>query len=38
MASRALGPYSKVEELNNVREALKQNGIETTLIKVRETP
>ena len=33
-----LGPYTKIEELNSVRDTLKQNGIDTTLIKVRETP
>ncbi len=33
-----VGPYTVVEELNRARETLKQNGIETTLIKVRETP
>ena len=31
-----LGPYSSVEELNRARDTLKQSGIETTLIKVRE--
>ena len=33
-----VGPYTAIEDLNRAREALKQNGIETTLIKVRETP
>jgi len=32
-----IGPYTSVEELNRSRDALKQNGVETTLIKVRET-
>jgi len=32
------GPYTAIEELNRTREILKQNGIETTLIKVREAP
>ena len=32
------GPYTAVEELNRTRDILKQNGIETTLIKVREAP
>jgi cell division protein FtsN len=32
-----VGPYTAIEELNRARETLKQNGIETTLIKVRET-
>jgi cell division protein FtsN len=31
-----VGPYSSVEELGRVRDTLKQNGIETALIKVRE--
>ena len=30
------GPFTAIEELNRARDALKQNGIETTLIKVRE--
>jgi len=31
-----LGPYTSIEELTRVRDTLKQSGIETTLIKVRE--
>ena len=31
-----VGPYTSVEELNRTRDALKQNGVDTTLIKVRE--
>ena len=31
-----IGPYSSVEELNRARDTLKQNGVQTTLIKVRE--
>ena len=31
-----LGPYTKVEELNKVRQALAQNGIEASLIKIKE--
>ncbi|OFZ88358.1 MAG: sporulation protein [Betaproteobacteria bacterium RIFCSPLOWO2_12_FULL_62_58] len=31
-----IGPYTSVEELNRARDTLKQNGVETTLIKVRE--
>lgn len=31
-----LGPYGNVEELNRTRDTLKKNGIETTLIKVRD--
>ncbi|MDB5811083.1 MAG: hypothetical protein JWN94_3205 [Betaproteobacteria bacterium] len=33
-----VGPYTSVEELNRARDTLKQNGVDTTLIKVRETP
>jgi cell division protein FtsN len=31
-----VGPYTSVEELNRTRDTLKQAGIETALIKVRE--
>jgi len=31
------GPYTSIDELNRTRETLKQNGIATTLIRVRET-
>lgn len=31
-----LGPYVNVEELNRTRDTLKKNGIDTTLIKVRD--
>ena len=31
-----VGPYTSVEELNRTRDTLRQNGIETALIKVRE--
>jgi cell division protein FtsN len=33
-----IGPYTAIEELDRARAGLKQNGIETTLIKVREGP
>ena len=33
-----VGPYTAIEDLNRARDTLKQNGVETTLIKVRETP
>ena len=33
-----VGPYTAINDLNRARETLKQNGIETTLIKVREMP
>jgi cell division protein FtsN len=31
-----LGPYTKVEEINRVRQALAQNGIDASLIKIKE--
>ncbi|TMH47062.1 MAG: SPOR domain-containing protein [Betaproteobacteria bacterium] len=31
-----LGPYTKVDELNRVRQALAQNGIEASLVKIKE--
>jgi cell division protein FtsN len=31
-----LGPYASVEDLTRARDALKQNGIDTTLVKVRD--
>ncbi|MDH5534162.1 MAG: SPOR domain-containing protein [Betaproteobacteria bacterium] len=33
-----IGPYISVEALARTRDTLKQNGIDTTLIKVRDTP
>jgi cell division protein FtsN len=33
-----VGPYTAIEDLNRARDTLQQNGIETTLIKVREAP
>ena len=32
-----MGPYTSIDELNRTRDTLKQNGIATTLIRVRET-
>ena len=32
-----VGPYTSVEELNRTRDTLKQNGLQTTLIKLRES-
>ena len=32
-----IGPFSRVEEVNRARDTLKQNGIETTLIKGRDS-
>ena len=32
------GPYTAIEDLNRTRDMLRQNGIETTLVKVREAP
>lgn len=31
-----VGPYSDVEELNRIRDVLKQNNIDSALVKVRE--
>src|SRR3954471_22281198 len=31
-----LGPYSKVEKKNRVRQALAQNGIDASLVKIKE--
>jgi len=31
-----LGPYNKVEEINRVRQALAQNGIDASLVKIKE--
>ena len=33
-----VGPYTKVDELNQMRGTLKQNGIDTSLIKVHDAP
>lgn len=33
-----VGPYTNVDELNRMRSTLKQNGIDTSLIKVHDTP
>ena len=30
------GPYTSIDDLNQARETLKQNGVETTLIRVRD--
>ena len=32
------GPYASIDDLNAARATLKQNGIDTTLIRVRATP
>lgn len=31
-----LGPYAKIDELNRVRQTLAQNGIEASLVKVKD--
>jgi cell division protein FtsN len=31
-----VGPYTKIDELNRVRQALAQNGIEASLVKVKD--
>ena len=33
-----VGPYANVEALNSVREVLKQNGYDTSLIKIPDAP
>ena len=33
-----VGPYTALEDLDRARDTLKQNGIATTLIRVREAP
>jgi len=33
-----VGPYTAIDDLNRARDTLKQSGIETTLIRVRDTP
>ena len=32
-----VGPYANIEELNRARETLKQNGYDTSLVKVQES-
>lgn len=32
-----MGPYNKVEDINRIRQALAQNGIDASLVKVKET-
>ena len=31
-----MGPYAKIEEINKVRQALAQNGIDANLVKVKD--
>jgi len=31
-----IGPYTKVEEINRLRQTLAQNGIEATLVKIKD--
>jgi cell division protein FtsN len=31
-----MGPYTKVDEINKVRQALAQNGIDASLVKIKE--
>ena len=33
-----LGPYTKVEDINRIRQALAQNGIDASLVKIKEAP
>ena len=32
-----LGPFTKVDEINRVRQALAQNGVDANLVKIKET-
>jgi len=32
-----VGPYSKVDEINHLRQTLAQNGIEATLVKIKDS-
>jgi cell division protein FtsN len=32
-----VGPYSKVDEINRLRQTLAQNGIEATLVKIKDS-
>jgi flagellar hook-length control protein FliK len=32
-----IGPYSKVDEINRLRQTLAQNGIEASLVKVKDS-
>jgi cell division protein FtsN len=32
-----LGPFTKVDEINKVRQALAQNGVDANLVKIKET-
>jgi hypothetical protein len=31
-----MGPYARLEDINKVRQALAQNGIDASLIKVKD--
>jgi cell division protein FtsN len=33
-----MGPYTKIEDINRIRQALAQNGIDASLVKIKETP
>jgi cell division protein FtsN len=33
-----MGPYSKVDDINRVRQSLAQNGIDASLVKIKEKP
>ena len=32
-----IGPYTKIDDLNRTRATLAQNGIEATLVKVKDS-
>jgi hypothetical protein len=33
-----LGPYNKLDEINKIRQALAQNNIDASLVKIKEQP
>jgi len=33
-----LGPYTRVDEINRVRQQLTQNGVDASLVKITEVP
>ena len=33
-----MGPYQKLDEINRIRQSLAQNGIEASLVKIKDQP
>jgi cell division protein FtsN len=33
-----LGPFKRIEEINRVRQQLAQNGVEASLVRVKDVP